>query len=127
MEVLRTKHPDARPPSATSLDTYPDQPPELVLADITENTVTEVVGRLSGGAGLGGTSLVVLQQWLLIFGAAIRELRLIVEDFMVWLGNGRPPWYAYRALMSFRMIALDKQPGVRSVGVGETWWRLMLK
>ena len=29
--------------------------------------------------------------------------------------------------MSGRMIALDKQPGIRPVGVGETWHRLMAK
>ena len=30
-------------------------------------------------------------------------------------------------MMSGRMIALDKQPGIRPVGVGETWRRLMAK
>ena len=29
--------------------------------------------------------------------------------------------------MSGRLIALDKQPGIRLVGVGETWRRLMAK
>ena len=46
---------------------------------------------------------------------------------MEFLVNGQPPWDAYRALMSDRMIALDKQPGVRPVGVGETWRHLMAK
>ena len=30
-------------------------------------------------------------------------------------------------MMSGRLIALDKQLGVRPVGVGETWWRLIAK
>ena len=68
-----------------------------------------------------------LQHWLLRFGAASAELRRVVGDFVEWLGNGRPPWAAYRALMSSRLIALDKQPGIRPVGVGETWCRLMAK
>ena len=29
--------------------------------------------------------------------------------------------------MSGRLIALDKQPSVHTVGVGETWWRLFSK
>ena len=95
--------------------------------DITDDTVTAVAGLISGGAGPGGTDSVSLQHWLHRFGAASAELRLIVRDFVDWLGNGRPPWAAYRALMSSRLIALDKQPGIRPVGVGETWRRLMVK
>ena len=80
-----------------------------------------------GGAGPGGTDSVYLQHWLLRFGEASGELRLIVRDFKEWMGNRRPPWDAYRALMSSRLIALDKQPGIMPVGVGETWRRLMEK
>ena len=68
--VLRTKHPKACPPTADSLDTYPDRPPELVPMDITDDTVMEVDGRLSRGAGLGGADSVSLQYWLLFFVAA---------------------------------------------------------
>ena len=52
---------------------------------------------------------------------------MIVTDFAEWLSNGRPPWDAYQAMMSGRLIALDNQSGVRPVGVGETWRRLMAK
>ena len=76
--------------------------------DITDATVMEVAGRLSGSAGPGGMDSVSLQHWLLTFGAASAELRLIVGDFVEWLGNGRPPWAAYRALMSDWLIALVK-------------------
>ena len=81
MEVLRTKHPDARPPTVSSLDTYPDRSPELVPKDITNNVVTEVARRLSGGSGLGGTDSVILHHQLLSFIVLSRYLRLIVEDF----------------------------------------------
>ena len=54
MEVLCTTHPDALPPTAASLDTYPDLPPELVPLEITNYTVTEVVGQLSGVSGPWG-------------------------------------------------------------------------
>ena len=127
MEVLRAKHLEARAPTAASLDSYPDQPPELVPVDIIDDTVTAVAGRLSGGARLGGTDSVSLHHWLPCFGAASGELRLIVGDFTEWLGNGRPPLAAYWALMSGRLIALDKQPGIIPVVVGETWLRMMVK
>ena len=60
MEVLRTKHLDARPPTASILDSYLDRPPEIVPFDITDNMVTAVTGKLSGGAGLGGTDSISL-------------------------------------------------------------------
>ena len=68
-----------------------------------------------------------LQNWLLQFGAVSGELRLSVADFAEWIGNRQPPWTAYHALMSGQLIALDKQPEVSPVGVGETWRRLMEK
>ena len=52
-------------------------------------------------------------------------IKITLKDY--WLGNGRPPWAAYRALMSGRVIVLDKQPRLRPVGVGETWRRLMTR
>ena len=109
------------------MESYTRRPLELTPVDITDYTVTAVAGRLSGGAGSGGTDSVSLQQCLLQFGAASAELRLIVGDFVEWLGNGRPPWAAYQALVSGRLIALDKQPGIRPVEVGETWRRLVAK
>ena len=53
MEVLRTKHPEARTPTASILELYPGRSPELVTVDITDDTVTMVAGRLSGGDGPG--------------------------------------------------------------------------
>ena len=54
-EVLRSKRPEARTPTAASLDLYPDCPPELTPVNITDETVTVVTGRLLGGSGPGGT------------------------------------------------------------------------
>ena len=90
MEVLRTKNPEARLPSAASQDTYPDRPMDLFLVYIMEYTVMEVTGHLSGGAGPGGMDSASLQHWLLIFVAASGELRLMVVEFEEWIANGQP-------------------------------------
>ena len=65
MEMLHTKHPYTRPPSTASLDAYPKNSPEMVPVDITDGLVAAVAGRLSRGAGPGGTDLVSLKHWLL--------------------------------------------------------------
>ena len=82
MEVLRTKHPEARTPTVASLNHYKGRPLELTPVDTTKETETAVAGRLSGGAGPGGADSVSLQHWLLRSGAASAELRLIVEDLV---------------------------------------------
>ena len=46
---------------------------------------------------------------------------------MEWISNEAPPWAAYRTTMGCRLVALDKQPGVRPLGIGEIWRRVMAK
>ena len=43
------------------------------------------------------------------------------------IGNRQPPFYTYRAIMIVQPIALNKQPGVRQVGLVENWRLLMEK
>ena len=43
------------------------------------------------------------------------------------MDNSSPPWAAYRALMACRLVALDKRPAVRPVGIGETLRRALVK
>ena len=80
-----------------------------------------------GSSGPGGTESEALQGWLLKFGEDSTRLRTSVETFVDWLSNGSPPWAAYREFMSGRMIAIDKQSGVRPVGVGKKWRLIFTK
>ena len=125
-DVLKDKHPNARVPEVSSLPTYPTTP-ELRNIDITANHIETVAQRLSGSGGPSGTSSSTLQSWLLKFGSASAELRNATAELVDWLANHQPPWAAYRALMAGRLVALDKCPGVRPVGIGETWRRLFAK
>ena len=41
------------------------------------------------------------------------------------MANSSLPWSVYRALMDFRLIDMDKRPGVRPMGIRETlFWAL---
>ena len=77
------------PPSLASLESYTGRPPDLVLVEVIEETVTEIVVRLSGGPGLWRVFFVILQHSLVSFGSASRELRLTVAEFYEGLANGR--------------------------------------
>ena len=68
-----------------------------------------------------------LRNWLLRFGCASEELRVSVASFADCMANSSPPWAAYRVLMACRLVALNKRPGVRPVGIGETLRRFLAK
>ena len=53
---------------------------EFVPINITEDTVEQISGQLTGVAGQGGTDVAGLQQWLLHFGVASQRLRLAVAS-----------------------------------------------
>ena len=131
VDVLASKHPPLRlPPIDDSIgsvfesyDSVPEPLPLIISADLVAKTVT----KLAGSGGPSGTDAVDLQNWLLRFGASSTQLRETMASLTEWLANTHPPWAAYRALMACRLVALDKCPGVRPVGVGEVYRRLMAK
>jgi hypothetical protein len=55
------------------------------------------------------------------------KLRQEFANWVEWLSNESPPWAANRALMSQRLVVLDKQPGVRPVAIGKIWQRCIAK
>ena len=58
------------------------------------------------------------------FGEARGELWKIFAKFTEWLENEQPPWDTYHELMDDRLFNLDNHPGVRPVGLRDTWWRM---
>ena len=68
--------------------------------DLTKDKVIEAERRLSGGARTGDTDSVSLQHYIIQFGEASGDLRLIVTYFAEWLVNECPPWATYCLLMS---------------------------
>eukprot|EP00804_Cyclotella_cryptica_P015633 CCRYP_003626-RA/>CCRYP_003626-RA protein AED:0.41 eAED:0.41 QI:0/0/0/0.66/0.5/0.33/3/0/308 len=90
--------------------------------------VVEAVARkLTGAAGCSSVDSALLKCALLRYGKASSELREEMLEWTLWLGNTSPPWAAYRAMRQGRLVALDKQPGVRPVGIGECWIRAVSK
>ena len=93
----------------------------------TEDDVTWVASKLSGAAGALGAEVMELQNWLLCFGCASEEFRVVVAILDDWMANSSPLWAAYRALMACSLMALDKRPGVLPMGIGETLRRALTK
>jgi len=127
MEILETKHPKPNntlsPANLPSDDKVPSCPPVAVSPEI----VADVAQKLRGAVGLGGTDGPTPKGWLLRYKTVSKFLRASVASFTEWLSTGNGPWVAIRALMSDRLIALDNDPGVRPIGIGQIWRRLLAK
>jgi hypothetical protein len=66
----------------------------------------------------------MLKNWLLRHGDHSGRLRNAMATWVDWLSNGSPPYAAYPAVNTVRTVALDKSPGVRPLGIGESCMRL---
>ena len=86
-----------------------------------------MASKLSSAAGALGAEAIELHNWLLRFGCASEELRVIVASLADWMANSSPLWATYCALMAWRLVALNKRPGVRPVGIEETLRRALAK
>jgi hypothetical protein len=125
------KHPALRDPTSVgdadgAFEPYPDLPATVPVC-VTQDDVEAISSRLAGAAGPGGTDAVDLANWLLRFGRESEALREEMAAWTNWLANTSPPWADYRAMMANRLVALDKQPGTRPVGIGEVYRRLWAK
>ena len=86
-----------------------------------------MASKLSGPARALGAEAIELRNWLLHFWCALEEFRVVVADMAYWLATPPPLWDAYRALMACNLVALNKRPGVRPVGIGEMLRRSIAK
>ena len=122
------KTPCAQPSRSMSaaFEVY-EELPETVPLDFTEDDVTWVASKLSGAAGALGAEVMELRNSLLHFVCTSEEFRFFVTSLADWMAKSSPPWAAYCALMVCCLVALDKRPGVRPVGIGEMLRRALAK
>ena len=118
--------PPVENPACAAFEKY-EEVPETVPFDFMEDGVTWVASKLSGTAGALGPGAIELQNWILRFGCVYEELRVIDARLADCMANSSPSWTTYHALMACHLVALDKIPGVRPVGIGETLLRDLAK
>ncbi len=129
--VLQLQHPNTRipnlgDPDCIAFEQY-NEVPTTLPTDCTSKDLEALALRMSRSAVLSSFDAVMLRNCLLWYDRASSELRQEMADWVKWLSNKSLPWAAYRALMCRRLVAQDKQPGVRPVAIGEIWHQCIAK
>ena len=130
-DVLAEKHPQLRIPNLSDPDnlafTDYGADPDVIPIDCPIGDAERIARQLHRSAGCSGVDAEHLKNQLLKHGKASAELREELVEWALWLANDTPPWASYRAMRQGRLVALDKQPGVRPLGIGEAWMRAVSK
>ena len=124
LDVLREKHPEPGVNDESAFMPCDVLPPLLDL-DITADYVERVAHQIQRSAGPGGSTALQWHGYLLQYGLSSARLRDAVAMLARHLANGIVEWESIRALMSSRLIALDKCPGVHPIGIGEALRRIL--
>ncbi len=127
MELLRTKHPDGKEANEEAL--LPGEIPTvepIIFETIDEQMVLKAAQLTKGGSGPSGMDA---DGWRKILSSKIygntgpdlrRALANVIKKICVENINDN----SLEALMASRLVPLDKQPGLRPIGVGEVLRRI---
>jgi len=126
LEILRNKHPEQMCPDPESF-AVTDTLPVLLEVNITGRHIERVAHRIRGSAGPSGMDSEQWQAMLLRYGAHSNQLREAVASLTRRIANGIVEWDSIRAMQARRGVALNKNPGVRPIGVGEMLQRISAK
>ena len=105
--------PPVENPTCSDFKEY-EEVPKTAPLDFIEDDVMWVASNISGTTCALGAEGIEPMNFLIYFGCALEELRVIIANLDDWMDNSSPPWYLYCALMSCSLIALDKRTGVCS-------------
>ncbi|KAI2506095.1 hypothetical protein MHU86_8326 [Fragilaria crotonensis] len=128
-QVLQEKHPALRDPTSVgdadgAFEPYPDLPAPVPVC------IHRTTWRRSPHGSQAPPARRHRRRRPRQLASSLRTSPRRCEEMAAWtnwLANTSPPWAAYRAVMANRLVALDKQPGTRPVGIGEVYRRLWAK
>ena len=131
MNELKKKHPPAKNADASCLitDPLPRKVEDVIYEEIDANKIYDAAKKVSGAAGPSGadadlwTRLLCSKQFKRKPAELCAALAEVARKLNTKLVN---PEYL-RGLVAGRLIPLDKKPGVRPIGIGETARRIIAR
>ena len=129
-DVLLKKHPPKQPLSVSCLlqpDFQPLEPHPVMFESIDGQLIRNTVLKMDGAAGPSGLDSAAWKRMCCSFKTASAELCESIASTARRLCSEHVDPTSISALVACRLIALDKCPGVRPIGVGETVRRIIGK
>ena len=126
--ALRKKHPQAKPADADVLiqGEVPTVNP-ILFEDLTGDVVRKTALTTQGAAGPSMGDAYVWRRMLVSFKSASKDLCDAVAGVARHLASQQVDPAGLMPLLNNRLIPLDKNPGVRPVGIGEVLRRIIGK
>ena len=129
-EILKTKHPPKQPPKFSSIiipDTPPVEPHFILFDKIDGQLICKTALKTDGSAGPSGLDAAAWKRLCTSFKRASVELCDSLASTAKRICTRYVDPKAMAAFVASRLIALDKCPGVRPIGIGETARRIIGK
>ena len=130
LEILKSKHPPAQPISADALSERNADPPvvpPVVFEQITGSSIRSAALRTKGAAGPSGIDAHGWRRLCTSFKSASHDLCHALAAIAKRLCTTFVDPKGISPLLACRLIALDKCPGVRPIGICETPRRIIAK
>ena len=130
LDILKTKHPAAQPASADALLPDCQDPPivhHVIFDQIDASSIRSAALSTTGAAGPSGLDAHCWRRLCTSFHAASRDLCHSLALFARRLCTTLVDPNGLSSFLGCRLIALDKCPGVRPIGVCETVRRIVAK
>ena len=126
--ALQAKHPKAQPahPEALLHGELPTINP-ILFESIAGDTVRRSALATQGSAGPSMADSYIWRRMLVSFKAASNDLCCAVAGVARRLATEHVDPLGLSALLNNRLVPLDKNPGVRPIGIGETLRRIISK
>ncbi len=127
-DILREKHPSPQMPSPDSL--IPDDPEEIhpvLFETIDASLIRSTALRTTGSAGPSGLDALFWRRLCTSYKSASLDLCLALSLVARRLCTEYLDPSLIAPFLSCRLIALNKNPGVRPIGIGDTARRIVAK
>ena len=82
--------PPVEKPTCAAFEEYKEVP-ETALIDLSKYDITWVTSKLSGASGALGSEAIQLRNWILCFGCALEEFRVVVANLADCMATPPPP------------------------------------